>query len=163
MVLAALACMAAAASDPSERLPDPGQEARARHLFQQYRCVVCQNESIDESQADIAHDLRQVIRAQIVQGRTDDQIRHFLVDRYGEFILLKPRFTLGNAALWLTPVVIVLAGGAFFAVRGRARTTLEPALTAEEERRLNALTREEADREVSMKNPRAESPGVKET
>jgi cytochrome c-type biogenesis protein CcmH len=84
--LAAVFCMAAAA-DPAERLPDPSQEARARHIFEQVRCLVCQNESIDDSQAELAHDLRQIVRDQVRQGRSDDQIKDFLVQRYGEFVL----------------------------------------------------------------------------
>ena len=111
----------AAASDPSERLPDPTQEARARHIFEQVRCLVCQNESIDDSQADLARDLRQVVRDQVRSGRSDDQIKHFLVDRYGEFVLLRPSFSLGNAALWLGPFAVVLAGLALLLGRLRNR------------------------------------------
>ena len=107
--LAAVFCMAAA-SDPSERLPDPSQEARARHIFEQVRCLVCQNESIDDSQAELAHDLRQIVRGQIRAGRSDDQIKGFLVDRYGEFVLLRPSFSMGNAALWLGPFLVVALG-----------------------------------------------------
>jgi cytochrome c-type biogenesis protein CcmH len=106
-VLAALAagllCMAGTADDPAQRLPNPAQEARARHLFTELRCVVCQNESIDDSPAEIAGDLRQIVRAQIVAGRTDQQVIDYMVQRYGEFILLKPTLTPGNLALWLTP------------------------------------------------------------
>ena len=102
VILAALFCIAAAA-DPAERLPDPVLEARARAMFVQIRCVVCQNESIDDSEADIARDLRQTIRRQIAAGRSDAEVRGFLVRRYGEFILLRPRFSPENAALWLTP------------------------------------------------------------
>ncbi|MDR3507416.1 MAG: cytochrome c-type biogenesis protein CcmH [Caulobacteraceae bacterium] len=138
--MGAIVCIGAA-SDPAERLADPAKEARARAVFQQVRCVVCQNESIDDSEADLAHDLRQSIRQQIVQGRSDGQIRAFLVTRYGEFILLKPRFSLGNAALWLAPFGLVLiAGGALI---WRARRPADPAqtadLTPEEQARLNAL------------------------
>jgi cytochrome c-type biogenesis protein CcmH len=137
-VLAAALCMGAA-SDPGDRLKDPAQEARARHLFEQFRCVVCQNESIDDSQAELAHDLRQIVRVQVAQGRSDAQIRAFMVDRYGEFILLKPRFSAGNSVLWLAPFLIVLAGGAFFAVRARRPSRFESALTPEEEKQLSAL------------------------
>ena len=135
---AALLCMAASA-DPSERLKDPGQEAHARQLFRQFRCVVCQNESIDDSDADLAHDLRQIVRQQVAQGRSDAQIRAFLVERYGEFILLKPSFSVGNAALWLAPALIVLAGGALFVLRLRRPVALEPELSAAEERQLETL------------------------
>ena len=137
--LAAALVLAAGASDPGERLNDPAQESRAEQLFGQLRCLVCQNESIDDSQADLARDLRQIVRQQVVQGKTDAQIKAFLVARYGEFILLKPTFSAGNSLLWLAPLLIVLGGGAFFAVRSRGGTRLEPALTPEEESRLDAL------------------------
>jgi cytochrome c-type biogenesis protein CcmH len=136
--LAAVLCMAASA-DPSERLKDPGQEAHARRLFQQFRCLVCQNESIDDSDADLARDLRLIVRQQVAAGRTDDQIRAFLVDRYGEFILLKPSLSVGNALLWLTPALILAAGGALFVLRARRPVRLEAALTEDEELRLRAL------------------------
>ena len=139
VAVAALLCMAGAAADPSERLKDPQQEAHARRLFQEFRCVVCQNESIDDSEADLAHDLRQIIRQQVAQGRSDSQIRAFLVARYGEFILLEPRFSMGNAALWLSPVLIVLAGGALFALRLRKPVALESDLSSAEEMQVQAL------------------------
>jgi cytochrome c-type biogenesis protein CcmH len=136
--LAALACLAAAA-DPAERLADPAREARARALFSQVRCVVCQNESIDDSEADLAHDLRQTIRGEIAKGETDAQVRGFLVQRYGEFILLTPRFSIGNAGLWLTPFLIAVLGGGLLAWRGRRAAAQTPDLTAEEEARLAGL------------------------
>ena len=142
VAIAAALCIGASA-DPSERLQDPGEEARARHLFQQFRCLVCQNESIDDSDADLAHDLRQIVRQQVAAGRSDDQIKTFLVDRYGEFILLKPRLSAGNAVLWLTPVLILVAGGAFFALGARKPTRFEAALTLDEELRLRALDRDD--------------------
>ena len=121
VALAAVFCMAAA-SDPSERLPDPSQEARARHIFEQVRCLVCQNESIDDSQAELAHDLRQIVRGQIRAGRSDEQIKGFLVDRYGEFVLLRPGFSIGNAALWLGPFLVVALGVVLLLGRLRNRT-----------------------------------------
>lgn len=137
-IAAAVLCMGAA-SDPGERLRDPAQEARARHLFEQFRCLVCQNESIDDSQAELAHDLRQIVRQQVAQGRSDAQIKAFLVDRYGEFILLKPRFSAGNSVLWLAPFLIVIVGGAFFVAQARKPSRIEAALTPQEEARLKAL------------------------
>jgi len=137
--LTALLCLAAA-PDPADELSNPAQEARARSLFEQIRCVVCQNESIDDSEADMARIVRQSIRAQIAAGHSDDQVRAFLVQRYGEFILLRPRFSLANAAAWLTPFVIVGAGGV--AILWRARRPPPPPgppLTAEEEARLARL------------------------
>ena len=135
--LAALGCLAAA--DPAERLPDPGQEVRARALFQEIRCVVCQNESIDASEAELARDLRGVVREQVAAGRSDAEIKQFLVQRYGEFVLFRPRFGWGTAALWLAPFVVVLAGVTMMLRRGR-RQVSPPALSEDEERRLAVLT-----------------------
>ena len=148
-VAAALLCTAGA-SDPGERLRDPAREARAEHLFTQLRCLVCQNESIDDSDADLARDLRQIVRQQVEAGRSDAEIRTFLVDRYGEFILLKPKFSAGNALLWLAPLLIVLSGGTFFAMRARRGAAVESALTAEEEARLRELETGPADRAASV-------------
>lgn len=139
LAAAAVACLGAAAADPAERLPDPVAEARARALFRQVRCLVCQNESIDDSEADLAADLRQVVRGQIAQGRSDAQVLAFLTDRYGEFVLFKPRFSPGNAALWLTPFAIVLLGGALLIGFRRRGAALEAPLTAEEAKRLSDL------------------------
>lgn len=109
VLLAAVFCIAAA-SDPAERLADPGQEARARALFAQVRCLVCQNESIDDSQAELAGDLRRLVRDQIRAGKSDGQVKTYLTDRYGEFVLLKPALSWGNAALWGAPFTVVIAG-----------------------------------------------------
>ena len=149
VIAAALLC-SAGASDPGERLANPAQEARAENLFGQLRCLVCQNESIDDSNADLARDLRQIVRQQVAAGRSDGQIRSFLVDRYGEFILLKPKFSVGNALLWLAPLLIVLSGGAFFAMRSRRGLGLETGLTAEEEEKLGAIRAELGDRAISV-------------
>ncbi len=138
-MLAALASIAAAA-DPADRLADPAQEARARALFQDIRCVVCQNQSIDDSEADVARDLRQAVRRQVAAGQSDRQVRDYLVARYGEFILLQPRFSLGNAALWLAPFLIVAIGAAVLAIRARRPLPRDPELTAEEAARLADLT-----------------------
>ena len=149
VALAAIACLAGAAADPAERLADPAQEARARDLFREVRCLVCQNESIDDSQADLAGDLRGVIRDQVKQGRSDRQIRAFLVERYGEFVLLKPPFSLGNALLWATPWGALVLGGGLMIVLLRRRTVPgalgEDAeqLSEGEEARLQALLKDE--------------------
>ncbi|KSB88715.1 cytochrome C [Caulobacter vibrioides] len=143
--MAAIACMAAA-SDPSERLADPAQEARARDLFKEVRCLVCQNESIDDSEAALAHDLRLLVRDQVKQGRSDAEIRAFLTQRYGEFVLLKPPFSAGNAVLWLTPLGVLLIGGGLMVALLRRRRTAqaEPeALSADEEARLERLLKGE--------------------
>jgi cytochrome c-type biogenesis protein CcmH len=136
-----------AASDPSERLPDPAAEARARELFAEIRCVVCQNESIDDSDAELAGDLRRIVREQVAAGRTDGQVRGFLTERYGEFVLLRPTFSPANLALWATPFLIVLAGLAIQLRRRRRPPTEAAALTPEEERRLREIvTRSDAAR-----------------
>lgn len=145
--LAAAACMAGA-SDPSERLADPAQEARAREIFKEVRCMVCQNESIDDSEADLARDLRVLVRDQVKQGRSDGEIRAFLTDRYGEFVLLKPPFSASNAVLWLTPLAVLLAGGGLMAAllrRRRGTDTPVETLSAEEEARLQGLLEEGSD------------------
>lgn len=149
VLLAAIACMAGAAADPAERLPDPVQEARARTLFREVRCLVCQNESIDDSQADLAGDLRQVVRDQVKQGRSDPQIRAFLVARYGEFVLLKPPFSAGNALLWATPGVVLVLGGVLMVLllRRRAGSSVTSddtqSLSEVEEARLQLVLKDE--------------------
>jgi cytochrome c-type biogenesis protein CcmH len=137
-ILAALFCIAAA-PDPADMLKDPAQEARARTLFHQVRCVVCQNESIDDSEADLAHDLRQLIRAQVAAGKSDAEIQAFLVSKYGDFILLKPRFNAMTAVIWIAPFAIVAAGVSLLIVR--RRRTIEPTaeLSPEEQARLKSL------------------------
>jgi len=138
-VAAAILCAGASADDPDARLPNPVQEARARHLFQQLRCVVCQNESIDDSQASLADDLRRIVRTQIAAGRSDVQVRDFLVQRYGEFILLKPTLTWGNAALWLTPFALIVLGGGYVWIKSRLPVVGDESLTDDEQRALQAL------------------------
>lgn len=139
--LAGLLCLAAA-SDPAERLADPAQEAQARAIFRDVRCLVCQNESIDDSEAELAHDLRQIVREQVATGKTDAQIKTFLTDRYGEFVLLTPQFSAGNLVLWVAPFLVVLAGAVLLLARLRARPT-EVDLTPAEIARLRKLQQEE--------------------
>ena len=144
IALSALLCLAAA-QDPTERLPDPAQEARARALFQEVRCVVCQNESIDDSEAELAVDLRREVRRQVAAGKTDAEVRAFLVDRYGEFVLFKPTFSAPNLVLWLSPMLLLLFGGGYLLWRARrspAQTAPE-SLSEAEEAALHALTRED--------------------
>ena len=96
--------------EPDEILQNPKQELRARNISKYIRCMVCQNQSIDESNAPLAKDLRILIRNQIKDGKNDEKIYKFLTDRYGDFILLKPAFKLNTLALWLLPFVFVLVG-----------------------------------------------------
>ncbi|MCA0422124.1 MAG: cytochrome c-type biogenesis protein CcmH [Proteobacteria bacterium] len=95
---------------PSERLADPAQEARARELSAELRCLVCQNQSIDDSDADLAKDLRRLVRERIVAGDSNAEVKEFLVRRFGEFVLLKPSFSIRNALLWLLPLVVLMFG-----------------------------------------------------
>ena len=137
--LAAILLMAGAASDPAEALHDPGQEARARALFREVRCLVCQNESIDDSEAELAGDLRRIVRQQVATGSTDTQVRGFLVERYGKFVLLKPPFDAGTAALWAAPFVVVLVGGLVIYRRSRKMGVDAAPLTPQERENLRAL------------------------
>lgn len=139
MAVACAVIFLGAASEPSERLTDPAQEARARALFKEVRCLVCQNESIDASHAELAQDLRAIVRQEVAQGRSDEEVRRFLTDRYGEYVLLKPQFSWANAALWLAPLLVVLLGGALLISRWRAPPA-EPELTGEEAAALARLS-----------------------
>jgi cytochrome c-type biogenesis protein CcmH len=129
----------AVAVQPDEVLKDPALEVRARGLSRELRCLVCQNQSIDDSDADLAHDLRVLVRERLTAGDSDSQVIDFLVARYGEFVLLKPRFAWHNAILWTTPVAALMAGAIamFWALRRRrAAPAATVPLSAEEERRL---------------------------
>ena len=130
----------ARAVEPSERLADPALEARARLLSQELRCLVCQNQSIDESNADLAHDLRVLLRQRLTAGDTDRQVLDYVVARYGVFVLLDPPFLPATYLLWLAPPLLVLGAGALVVVRARRRRP-DPELPAlsEEERSRAAL------------------------
>lgn len=140
--LLTLVALPAPAVQPGEILADPALEARARAISRELRCLVCRNESIDESNADLARDLRLVVRERLVAGDSDAAVLGYVTARYGDFVLLRPRFSGLNAALWLAGPVLLLAGGAFafaFLRRQRATTPEAAALTAEERRRLAEL------------------------
>jgi cytochrome c-type biogenesis protein CcmH len=132
----------APAVQPDEVLPEPALEARARSLSRELRCMVCQNQSIDDSDAPLARDLRLLVRERLSSGDSDTQVLDFLVARYGEFVLLKPRLAWHTALLWMTPVAALIAGaGAIvLASRRRRRSPAHVApLTREEEHRLDEL------------------------
>lgn len=131
--------IAGAASDPAEQLHDPAKEARARTLFKEVRCLVCQNESIDDSEAELASDLRRIVRQQVQAGASDVEVRRFLVDRYGKFVLLKPPFDAGTAALWMAPFAVVIIGAGALFLRRRKGALDEAPLTAEERQKLQSL------------------------
>jgi len=131
----------ARAVEPDEVLPNPVLEARARAISKELRCMVCQNESIDESEAPLAHDLRVLVRRRIMAGDSDAQIINFLVSRYGEFILLKPPLSWNTIALWGAPPALLLLGIATIVLVERRRRATRPAsetaaLTAAEQARL---------------------------
>src|SRR6201981_3036227 len=119
VLLVVIAAPLVHAVEPSERLADPALEARARTLSQELRCLVCQNQSIDESNADLAHDLRVLLRKRLLAGDTDQQVLDYLVARYGQFVLLAPPFEPVTYLLWLAPPVLVLGTGLLLAVRAR--------------------------------------------
>ncbi len=128
------------AVEPGEMLKDPALEARARKLSQELRCVVCQNQSIDDSNAPLAHDLRVIVRERLTAGDTDSQVLAFVKARYGEFVLLRPPFKPQTLLLWLTPLLL-LGGTAIFLVRARRRqpASATAPLSADEQRRLDEL------------------------
>ena len=134
------------AVEPDEVLDDPVLEARARELSAELRCLVCRNESIDDSNADLARDLRLLVRERLVAGDTDDQVIAFLVDRYGEYVLLRPTITGSGLVLWLAgPMMLLLALGigiGYIRARRDAPETAE-ALSADEEARLAALLKDD--------------------
>jgi cytochrome c-type biogenesis protein CcmH len=134
-LLAAL-CFAGAARavEPSEMLADPALEARAEAISKTLRCVVCQNETIDDSDAPLAHDMRLLVRQRLEAGDTDDHVRAYLVARYGDFVLLKPPLQANTWALWFAPLALLAAGGVWFAVRARRRDLAAPAPLSPEER-----------------------------
>jgi len=142
VTVALLVGAAAHAVQPNEMLADPALEARARALSEEIRCLVCQNQSIDDSNADLAHDLRLLVRKQIKDGKSDQQIRDFLVARYGEFVLLKPPMQTSTLLLWFGPLAVLVCGAIGLAVffRRRARPTDGgDALTADELARIERL------------------------
>ena len=138
-LMALLAAPLAFAVQPDEVMKDPALEARARQLSAQLRCLVCQNESIDESDATLARDIRLLIRERILQGQSNDQVRDFLVSRYGDFILLNPPFKTETIILWLSaPATLLLVALGIYLSSRRTRTPA-PALTADEEAKLAQL------------------------
>lgn len=135
LVFALLLPVAAhALSSPSEMLPNPVQEKRAEEIGDQLRCLVCQNESIEQSSAGLARDLRHIIREQVVEGRSNKQIIAWMVARYGDFVLLKPPFNYSTLLLWGAPV-LALGIGTTAILIARRRPPPRPAPLSEEERR----------------------------
>ena len=149
-LLVAASCLLTApalAVQPDEILPDPALEARARDLSRELRCMVCQNQSIDDSDAPLARDLRLLVRERLKAGDSNRQVLDFLTDRYGQFVLLRPRFGWDTAILWFTPAVVLLLGGLALISFKRRRdrdpiVAAEKPLTEAERTRLAALLEE---------------------
>jgi cytochrome c-type biogenesis protein CcmH len=152
-LLAALALIAAMtpgpahAVRPDEMLSDPGLEARAREVGSELRCLVCRNQSIDDSDADLAHDLRVLVRQRIAAGDSNDQVIAYIRSRYGDFVLLRPRLEIGTLLLWGGPPAILLLGAVALVrfYRRRDATAAAP-LSAEEHRRLATVLSEGPER-----------------
>jgi cytochrome c-type biogenesis protein CcmH len=147
LLIALLAPTRLWAVEPGEMLSDPALEARARALSKDLRCMVCQNESIDDSGAPLAHDLRVLVRDRIKSGDSDAQVLDFLVARYGEFVLLKPRLSWHTVALWGLPPAVLLVGAAVILLdlrrrRGGQAVAEQASLTTAEEARLAELLRD---------------------
>ncbi len=146
LALAVLIALPAAAVQPDEVLDDPVLEERARDISAGLRCLVCRNESIDESNAELARDLRLLVRERLVAGDTNDEVVSFVVDRYGEFVLLRPTFGGSNTVLWLAPIALLLLGGALSVafIRSRSKSTAptEAALSEDEQARLDEILRD---------------------
>ncbi|MEN3930438.1 cytochrome c-type biogenesis protein [Microvirga sp. W0021] len=132
--------LAAHAIGPDELLKDEKLEHRAREISAELRCLVCQNQSIDDSDATLARDLRILVRERLQEGDSNEQVMDYVVSRYGEFVLLKPVFKLHTLALWLTPLVVLLLGafGLYRMAKRRKQQTVQP-LSKEEQAALDAL------------------------
>jgi cytochrome c-type biogenesis protein CcmH len=152
-LLVALTSTATFAVQPDEIMSDPAKEARARDLSRELRCMVCQNQSIDDSEAPLARDLRLLVRERIAAGDSDAQVVDFLVARYGEFVLLKPRLNPHTWLLWLLPPLALAGGGLALWAHGRRRLRTsagaEQALNADEKARLSVLMSGETQPEKS--------------
>jgi cytochrome c-type biogenesis protein CcmH len=141
LVFLLLASLPAYAVNPDEVLADPALEARARALSAELRCMVCQNQSIDDSNAELAKDLRLLVRERLKDGDTDEQVLDYLVSRYGEFVLLKPRVNEHTLLLWGTPLFLAVVGIAIilFKLRKRPEASAAGGLSDDEQRKLEAI------------------------
>ena len=135
-----LAAPAYAVSDPAELLPNRAQELRAEAIGEQLRCLVCQNESVEQSDADLARDLRHIIRQRVVAGDSDQQVVDWMVARYGDFVRLRPPFNVTTLVLWLAPGIALVGGTvAVFIARRRRPAAVAPLSEAEQQRLANLL------------------------
>ena len=149
-IAALLLCqgLTALAVEPDEMLADPALETRARHISKELRCLVCQNQSIDDSSADLARDLRILVRQRLVAGDSDEKVIQYIADRYGDFVLLRPPVKPATLALWLAPPFLLAVGVAMSIVYLRRRRSAETAspLSPDEQRRLDELLNSDGDR-----------------
>jgi cytochrome c-type biogenesis protein CcmH len=149
LVALVIVCAPALAVEPDEILPNATLEARARTISSGLRCLVCQNQSIDDSNAPLARDLRLLVRERLKAGDTDAQVMQFVEERYGEFVLLRPAFNMHTLLLWLAPLVVLL-GAVWVGIRAlayrRPQAVAAPALTPAEEEKLRALLSDEKER-----------------
>lgn len=145
LVFAVLLPIAAAAVEPDEMLSDPALEARAREISAELRCMVCQNQSIDDSNADLARDLRLLVRSRLEAGDSDDEVIDYVVSRYGEFVLLKPRFSPHTWLLWGAPALLILLGTIGLWRLAAARRGADRPLSRQEEERLEKILSETDD------------------
>ena len=140
-----LAAAQSAAVEPDELLEDSGLEARAREISTNLRCLICRNESIDDSNAELASDLRKIVREQLLAGKSDDEVYEFVVDRYGEFVLLKPNLEGANVILYASGPIMLAVGGAlcaFYLRRRRESARTGEPLGKEERERLAQIMSE---------------------
>jgi cytochrome c-type biogenesis protein CcmH len=137
--------VAALAVEPDEMLADPALEARAREISKELRCLVCQNQSIDDSSADLARDLRVLVRQRLVAGDSDEQVIQYVADRYGDFVLLRPPLKPATLALWLAPPLLLAVGGVMSILYLRRRRAIEAArpLSPEEQQRLDEILKQD--------------------
>lgn len=149
LAVMALGSAASLAVEPDEILPDAALEARARAISSGLRCLVCQNQSIDDSNAPLARDLRLLVRERLKAGDSDAQVTRFVEDRYGEFVLLRPEFNAHTVLLWLAPLIVLL-GAIWIGLRALARRAPQTAgaasLTPAEEEKLRSLLTEDQER-----------------
>ena len=139
LLLLVLLATPVAALSPDEILPDPVLEQRARDISAGLRCLVCQNQSIDDSDAELARDLRVLVRERLVAGDSDEAVLQYVVDRYGEYVLLNPRLGGHTLLLWIAAPALLLGGLAVLWAMGRRRAVAEPTLSAEEKSVLDEL------------------------
>jgi len=150
VTLAVLVATTSYAVEPDEMLADPALEERARIISQDLKCVVCQNETIDESNASLAQDMRRLVRQRVLAGDSNQAVLDYMVDRYGDFVLLRPRVTGQTVLLWFGPFALLLLGGLIVAryIRRPSITTVQ-ALTPEELAEVEALTKDSNTRNDS--------------